>query len=298
MSRAIYTSAGGICGDDLLVANRLPHEIAGSSASIEEVWREGDSAEREALGTNFFEDKAHGIERQWFSFVAGQTPEQLPDGWDPCRRNIAVFTTSEFEHAAIGPEYASRFYKDQSDGLARILASLARIDAPVYLNIRIHPNMKGIRNANLEQMLALRSPKAIVIPPESTVSSYGLLRACEKVLTFGSTMGIEAVYWGKPSILAGPATYQNLGGTYNPNNHEELLELLLADLPPRPKEAALKYGFHELRKGIEHVYYHPETPFRGKFKGLEIDNAISWFWRFIVRLAATHGCAGWAQLLA
>jgi hypothetical protein len=276
---------GGDTNRYWIVVNRLPHEIAGSAASIEDVWRNGRSPEREALGRSFFEEKAQGIERQWTSFVADQKRELLPADWNPARRNVAVFMSSEFEFAAIGPEYNNRLYKDQNDALARIARALEGIDTPVHLNIRMHPNMKGIKNANVDWLLALRSPKATLIPPDSPVSSYALLRACEKTLVFGSTMGMEAVYWGKPSILAGPAIYHALDGTYNPDSHDELIELLLADLPAKPQEAALKYGYHELRKGIEHVYYQPDTPFKGRWRGRYVDESFPWHLRLTDYLA-------------
>jgi hypothetical protein len=279
---------GGDLDRFLLIPNRLLHEIAGYEADIEAAWQKADPATREQIGSTFFEEKARGIERQWHSYVTGQKQGQLPEDWDPKRRNIAVFLGSEFEYAAIGADHKYRFYKDQNHGVARIAASLEQIDAPVHLNVRVHPHMKGDRNKNLEELLALRSCKATIIPPESPVSSYGLLWACEKTLTFGSTVGIEAVYWGKPSILGGAGFYQDLGGTYNPSTHEELIEMLLADLPPRPKEPALKYGYYELLKGVEHVHYEAETLFRGKFKGKYVEEATPWFWRVIRKIAMSR----------
>jgi hypothetical protein len=267
-----------------LSANVLPHELKPYHESVKKVWAAGDPAERESIGGALFEEKAKGVERQWHSFVTDQKKGKMPDGWDPARRNVAVFMSSEFEFAAIGPDYHNKLYIDQNDGLERILASLEAVDAPVHLWIRLHPNMRGIRNANLERTLAIRSPKATVIPPESPISSYALLWACEKVLTFGSTMGIEAVYWGKPSVLAGPSYYQGLGGTYNPDTHEEVVALLVAELQPKPREAALKYGYHELRKGVEHVEYKAESPFKGTFKGRDLNDSVPWHRRLYQKM--------------
>ncbi len=268
-----------------LAANRLPHEIAGTTKDVEELWESADPKERELIGSTYYEEKAKGIERQWFSFVASQTPAQLPEGWDPSRRNIAVFMSSEFEFASIGEEYSFPFYDDQNNGLARIISSLTAAGCPVHLNIRVHPNMKGVRNANIDWVLNLRSPCVTVIPPDAKVSSYALMASCEKVLTFGSTMGIEAVYWGKPSIMAGRGAYQYLEGTYNPESHEAVMELLFADLPPKPRLAALKYGYYWLRLGIEHKYYRPESYRKGKFKGKTAGEALAPFWSFIYRLS-------------
>jgi hypothetical protein len=276
---------GGDLGRYLLVESRLLHEIAGHTAAIEKCWGLANPADREVIGGEFFKGKAKGIERQWFSFVEGQKQGELPQDWSDSRRNIAVFMTSEFEFAAIGPEYNYRFYKDQNDALAQILTSLEEFDAPIHLNVRCHPNMKGIRNPNIDWLRNLRSPKATIIDPESPVSSYHLLLKCDKVLTFGSTMGIEAVYWKKASILGGPSLYQNLGATYNPTTHEELVEMLLADLPPKSREGALKYGYYELAKGVRHEYYQPETPFRGTFKHRSFVQDAPWHLRWVAKMA-------------
>jgi hypothetical protein len=261
----------------------MPHDLEVYQRSMEKLWNQADPEEREAVGASLFEEKAKGIERQWYSYVTEQKKGQLPDGWDPACRNIAVFMSSEFEYAAVGPEWLNKLYKDQNEGLERIVASLEAADAPAHLYIRMHPHMRGIHNANLTRTRAIRSPKATVIPPESPISSYALLWACDKVLTFGSTVGIEAVYWGKPSVIAGPSYYHHLGATYNPADHEELIALLLAELKPKSKEAALKYGYHELRKGIEHVHYKAESPFKGTFKGRDLNAHVPWVRRLYQR---------------
>jgi hypothetical protein len=279
---------GGDAGRILLVANRLPHDIAGHTRDVEELWLTAEPAERAQVGATYFEEKAKGIERNWYSFVADQHHGRLPADWTDARHNVAVFMSSEFEFAAVGPEWDHPFYLNQNDGVRRILAALESGNAPIHLNIRVHPNMKGIMNQNLDELLAIRSPKATIIPPESPISSYDLMWACEKTLTFGSTMGIEAVYWQKPSILAGPSLYQHLDGTYNASNHQQVIELLLAPLAAKSREAALKYGYHELRKGLERAYYKAETPFTGKYKGNDFDQVIPLSWRIVMRVARSR----------
>ncbi len=274
-----------------MVANRMPHDLAAFQAEAEELWARAASPGREEVGARFFEERVQGIAQHWFSYVTGQNPGLLPEDWDPSRRNVAVFLSSEFEYVAISPEYDYPFYKGQNDGVFRILETLERIDAPIHLNIRMHPHMKGVKNPTVDRLRALRSPKATAIPPESPVSTYALLRACEKTLAFGSTVGIEAVYWGKPSILPGPSYYRHLGGTYNPASHEELIELLLAaDLPPKPREAALKYGYHEMTRGTKHVRYEPKTPLQGKFVGKTFEEAAPWYWGLASRVLE---CRAW-----
>ena len=64
-------------------------------------------------------------------------------------------------------------------------------------------------------------------------------------------MGVEAVYWEKPSILAGMCFYRELGCTYNPETHVELMEMLGADLEPKDREPAIMFGYYLLNFGIK-----------------------------------------------
>jgi predicted O-methyltransferase YrrM len=45
----------------------------------------------------------------------------LPKKWDPKKKNIVFFTSSEDEYAALGGEYNNLLYKNQSDALSKII---------------------------------------------------------------------------------------------------------------------------------------------------------------------------------
>ena len=98
--------------------------------------------------------------------------------------------------------------------------------------------------------------------------------ACEKVITFGSTMGIESVFWGKVSILAGRSLYEGLGGCYIPKDHDEMIDLINRRLDPLPNLGALKYGYWQSVAGIPYVYYKPESIRGGKFMGVYLGNLV------------------------
>jgi hypothetical protein len=65
-----------------------------------------------------------------------------------------------------------------------------------------------------------------VIWPEENIDSYCLIDNCEKTITFGSSTGLEATYWGKPSILADYSLFEAFDYAYRPDSHEDLLTLL------------------------------------------------------------------------
>ena len=75
------------------------------------------------------------------------------------------------------------------------------------------------------------------------LSSYSLMDVCEKVICFGSTMGVESCYWGKPSILIGHSTYENMDVCYVASSKEVLLSLIEKQLDPKDRIGALKYSY-------------------------------------------------------
>jgi len=113
--------------------------------------------------------------------------------------------------------------------------------------------------------------------PESPINSYDLMHASNKILTFGSTVGIEATYWGKPSILLGPSFYKAFEATHNPESYEELMAMLLdKDLKALAQENTLPYGFHINSFGIPFKIYKPKNLFEGEFKGFDLSTAFDY----------------------
>jgi hypothetical protein len=252
--------------------NTYPHDFHYLVAEIRQAWTDAaDRPDREGVAARFYRERVLGKDQSWFSFVKEQQPDLLPLDWDPSCHNVVIYNSSEDEYAAIDEEWQNPLYPSQLDGLRRLRADLDRLPANVHLYLRIHPNLKGLAH-ELEPLVALAGPRFTVIPPDDPVSSYALLMNASTVLTFGSTVGIEAAYWGKPSVLAGVNWYRDFGSTYNPSNHEELLDLLSRPLEPLGKEGALVYGYYMLSYGERLSHYAPEGFTRGRFRG----RAVTW----------------------
>ena len=102
------------------------------------------------------------------------------------------------------------------------------------------------------------------------IDTYALMDAADIVVTFGSTIGAEAAFWGKPVVLLGNSFYDRLEGFYVPATHEEAIVLLQQDLQPIPSKDVLKYGYWELERGIYYKYYKGTALFEGTFMGKSI----------------------------
>lgn len=239
-----------------LYENTMRHDIEYVENAIRAAWIKGASdPQREAIASQWFTDRAKAVPSFGWSWVKDQQEGLLPKNWDPSKKNIAIFNSSEDEFEALGAPWRNHLYQGQTDGLQRIIQSLSRDHSGCHVYLRIHPNLGYSSNAQTDALARLDADFLTVIPATDPTSTYSLIRAADVVVTFGSTVGIEAVFWGKPSILAGRCYWQRLGGTYNPASHDELMELLRARLPAKDKTAALMYGYYKATFGIRFKYY-------------------------------------------
>ena len=250
-----------------LFPNHLPHDIKGIDAAIQASWKAADPTQREKKGASWFHDRVNRVERNWQSFVKDQQIGTLPLNWDPNYHNVAIFCSSDDEFVAIGDAWSNKLYTNQLSAIQQLVDSFDSDDS-VRLYVRMHPNLANAENKTKQQMLELDSPNLTIIAPTDPCDTYQLMRAADVVVTFGSSVGIEAVFWNKPSVLLGPCMYQHLPGTIQPKNHEEAVEQIgCRYLKPQDRIGALKYGHWFQTHGIEFNYFEPETLFHGRFKG-------------------------------
>ena len=251
-----------------LYRNHLPHDIDQVQRRMRHHWnRQSANPRRDQLARAWYRGRVARVETNWHSFVRGQTHGQLPDSWNSRRHNIAVYTSSEDEFVAIGDCWQNRLYPDQSEALNRIAVDLETTRPDAHLTIRVHPNLAGVDNASTRALQGLNRSNVTLIDATARIDSYQLMRAADTVVTFGSTMGMESVYWSRPSVLLGPCFYQSLRGTYQARSHGETLRLLTADLMPRFNHDALLYGYWMQTHGIGFTHFQADGLFTGTFRG-------------------------------
>jgi hypothetical protein len=229
--------------------NVLPHDIKYLCGVINKVWDDSTLTEDKklAMGESFFANRKASRYAGDKIYTRSQKYGALPEGFDKSKRNIAIFTSSEDEFASIGAEYDDdRLFGSQSRGIAEILERF-KSDDNFHFYLRVHPNLKNVGykyHTSLTE-LGKRYKNVTIIKAKDKTSSYSLLENVEKVLVFGSTIGLEACYWGKPVILLCAAFYKYLDVCYKPENVEEAFSLIAAnDLSAKDKTGAVKYGFY------------------------------------------------------
>lgn len=255
--------------------NILPHNIRNKWELIKKYWEESSKNEEEKkeIGASFYKGQKEGKSIIFPSYTAGMEKGKLPDFISNNKRNLVLFNSSDDEHAALGEDFKNPFFKDQNDGL-NFLTNLVGREMPGFnLIIRMHPNLVGIGHQYVNDIKALHQkfPNIFVIRPEENIDSYSLMECAEKVITFGSTTGLEANFKGIPVILLNKCYYYYSNVAYVPTNKEEVNELLKNNLSPKPTIGALKFGFFYMQGGIKTSYYYEEKMGEGiYFKGKRI----------------------------
>jgi hypothetical protein len=229
-----------------LFQNALPHDIKYRHSRGIQLWKSASKEYRETKGSEFFEKRRKGeLARDIRVYTGNQKLGKLPDSWDFNKRNIVIFISSENEFVAIGDLWEDlAVYKSQENGIITILSDPRTKSLNFY--IRVHPNLAKVDYGYHKRLYNLSDSfkNVHVISAESEVSSYTLIDQAEKIISFGSSVGIEATYWGKPSIQLAGSFYYYLDGTHKPSTHEELInQIINNNLQPKQKMEAVKYGF-------------------------------------------------------
>lgn len=225
--------------------NCLPHDIHYFARNAKRVWVA--SAENESnkieKAESFYEKRRHGETAGDFVYTKMQQEGLLPDV-DQTKKSIVIFNSSTDEMAAVGDEWDSlQLFESQYDAIEYMLSNVSE---KYHFYLRIHPNLLNVQAPHHMDLykLADNHSNITIIPPSSPISSYALLDIAEKVIVFGSTMGVEACYWGKPVVLIGAAFYLDLDVCYRAVSKDDLLELIKNDLIPKDKKGALLYSYY------------------------------------------------------
>ena len=225
----------------------------------------------------------------YLNFTKKMKTNYLPNKFNYSKRNIVIFNSSIDERASLidarENKVINTIYSDDNLGIIKILNSFKN-SKDFYFYIRAHPNLlsKNYLFRKNSQIIFLEKIKnnfnnAEIIMPDSMVDSYALMRNCEKVLTFGSSMGAEATYYGKPSILLTRAFYEDEDCVYEPRSHQEVVKLIsFVNLKPKNLNNCMRFFYYSSFYGLRFKYF----VFRDNqlfFKGKKIK--VSFFYKLV-----------------
>ena len=233
--------------------NHLPTDMKNLRKLMLNSWKKRKIKEQIYTRQFFIKKKAGELIHDKAVYVKNQDQNLLPFNWDKNQNNIVIFTSSEDEYNTLGGDYEKTIYPNQSDGLVKICNTFAtllnkniKLKNSYKIWVRIHPNVKNIPwNYSRDNLSKLKKNKFIeLIDADSKVSTYKLLDYCSKSVCFASIVGVEANYWGKPSIILSRRVYDKFKSSfYVPRNHNEVIKLIMKNnLKIKAKTGSLIYS--------------------------------------------------------
>lgn len=196
---------------------------------------------------------------------------------NPDKFNIVYYASSDDEFVAVDEYYEKFEWEDQLAALTRLIEESMKYE-DVELHIRLHPYLinKSLGEISRWHELGHKYKNINLISERSEYDSYQILKQSDLVVSAGSTVGIEAVFWGKPSILIAPSLYDKLGACYIARDGASLSELIKnrKNLVVESQKS-LPYGYFMARFGEKFTHYKAQNHFSGQFMGNNLQNAGS-----------------------
>lgn len=220
------------------------------------------------IGHNFFINKQKGIESSWVSFKKTTNFDKIK--LPMSNRLVVFYTSSEFEFEAVSDQnIRNKEFLTQLVSIKKVVRIMQELN--FQLIVRVHPNMSNSIELLKELKVISEMPRITIFWPDDEVDSYDLLELCSVVVTYGSTMGAEAMYWNKPCVLLQRAYYEKIEGLFIPED-ELQLKLIFRGLLDgtiefkRNELQLLKFGYYNSTFGVPFKYYQPSS--NGFHKGL------------------------------
>ncbi len=241
-----------------LVNKTLPHNPKVLAQTAKRLFYEDKSVSQESkieFAQNWYQTKRYGnyednpSDINYTKLMKETNIDSL--NVDKNRTNVAIFVSSEDEIASLGEKIWPFKYR-QTETITQIIEHFDKKENNnFHFYLRIHPNLRNLVNKETEKLKNLKGNCLTIIPANSPLSSYTLLDTCDKVVCFGSTIGIEATFWQKTSILFGTAMYKYIENSINiAESISHLMELIEDEnLSPKNKEAALVYAYGLFHRG-------------------------------------------------
>ncbi len=192
-------------------------------------------------------------------------PEELKQKTVRFERVVAVFTNVIFDTTQL---HANAVFVDMFAWLDA-LREVFRAHPETLFVLRAHPDEARPGKASRESVArwfeqkAAAFPNTFFIPPQEHISSYELVRLSRFVLTYNSTIGLEAMLMGVPVLGAAQAPFVDYDTVYFEQERQAYLHrlehLLTADRLQVPEERR-----RNTRRFMYYRYYRFSLPF-GEF---------------------------------
>ena len=206
------------------------------------------SAPQDRRLTAYLNERRRGI---WPQFAESEAEIERSLKLDPHLPTVALFTNVTFDTAVQDRDRGFRDMFSWVEESIRLFSSWP--DA--QLVIRVHPGEIGLPGwstrdpvgPRLEALFPSLPPNVRIVPPQSTLSSYALIRLARAGLVYTSTVGLEMAMEGLPVVVAGDVHYAGKGFTLDSRGPVDYAQLVRTarqrSRDSSIQERARRYGY-------------------------------------------------------
>jgi hypothetical protein len=262
-----------------LIENTYIHDSVNLSVLLRDKYDHSDLDDGLIIkeGSRWFEKKINKIDQGYASVfsniqVSGKYPSELNEE----KFILSFFISSESEIMSVEENYAGLPYT-QKEAIKRISSKFKSI----LLFVRMHPALIRKDQLFVNSILELSSiDNVVIIPSDSKVDTYSLIEKSNLIVTFGSTVGVEAAFKKKPVISIGRHNLaQYFGCLKNTTKDSEIMHLIksategdFSDFPDIQSRynGACAFAWARMNFGVNSEYIGKT----GRFSGGMIKNDI------------------------
>jgi len=224
-----------------MIRNDNFHSRHGIVSKINDAWKNASPVTRDGDAVLWFRnrrEKSHAFNSNIANQVSGTLPEFCKTG----KKLISIFSSTWREFACLDSTWRLPFGDTPFDQLQAISTLAKALGDDYQFVVRMHPNQASVPG-EVAKFKSLETDYFRIIEPNNPCDSYKLIEGSYAIITFGSTVGIEATFWGRPSILAGPSWYSDYNVAKFVSNIDELAAAL-KNPQVYPRENTYPYGYY------------------------------------------------------
>jgi hypothetical protein len=227
-----------------------PHDIPSLQQLHMQMWNESRE-DRNVIAERGLLKKKMGLDNPGSNFRASFT-EEFKNKNPSEFTKLAVFFPSSDREFAIFPEFNWRNSFGGSQSEAFVAFSRIAKTHGYEVIVRVHPvDSKAPKKlqdqfANIEDRIwrkLCESTDAKIIESRSPISSYDLMSKADLCATYASSIAIECILAGKPTLILGEAEISHCVPEICAFNDVDLASLFKVGIPIVSKEALYPYGY-------------------------------------------------------
>ncbi len=246
---SLLEAAGSIPGN-YEIYEVSPHDISSVQIMQKEFWNAA-GPEREITAEKGLQKKMSGMNLPGIDFTTNLT-EKFTVSQELKSHKLAVFFPSSEREFAIFPEFSwwNSFDGSQKEAFLAFCRVAKSNDYQVI--VRVHPVDKNAPQkiqdvfAEIENTIwqnLCEETDSEMIESESRISSYDLIHKVDLCATYASSISVECILSGKPTLILGEAEISNLVPEICAFDETTLIQKFSEGIPIVEKRTLYPYGF-------------------------------------------------------